>query len=510
MRPTETGHSEAYQALSTRYQQLVLLNLISLEFLSDKPFVQALDDSCNVILGLTGARFVSVHFTDPFGQPFCAHAHGDNKFKGREISERRDATVIEALRRRELVQDSWASQAWLAAPLIREAKSDEDGALALGFASQPPEAPDREKLLLEIGRLLHRARLAQLDKQRRRVMAAVAEQSPDAIFITDLESRIVGCNPRARELFDLGTASLQGKPLNALAPESEAKVFTALTQACDVSRGFETVGKRPNGTLVPLEATATVLRDESGAPFGVVQSFRDITKRKEMERLKSEFVTLVSHELRTPLAAIEGFTQMLLEYNDEEMAPEKRREHLQIMLAESQRLGRLVTNFLDLSKMEAGGATPQRSKVDLTALAARIQALFQDHPSKAAFNLQLAEDARAAWADEEQLYRALVNLCSNAFKYSPPAGIVTLAGRRTAGGLELSVADQGPGIGPEVKRRLFERFFRGEDKISRQTEGTGLGLAITKGIVEAHGGGIEVESAVGKGSRFVISLPQRS
>jgi signal transduction histidine kinase len=236
---------------------------------------------------------------------------------------------------------------------------------------------------------------------------------------------------------------------------------------------------------------------------------RDLERRRQLEKMKSELVALTSHELRTPLAAIQGFAELLIEMGDE-IPSEKRREQLTVILNESKRLGRLVTNYLDLAKLEAGGSPPERGELDLAALTERLRALFKDHPSKAVLKVELAPDARVAWADEDQLYRALVNLCGNALRYSPPQGVVTIASRRVARAVELSVSDHGPGMPENVRARLFEPFYRGEDALARTTLGTGLGLAITKAIVEAHGGRIAVESKPGRGARFFFTIPDQA
>lgn len=235
----------------------------------------------------------------------------------------------------------------------------------------------------------------------------------------------------------------------------------------------------------------------------------DIERRRQLEKMKSELVALTSHELRTPLAAIQGFAELLIEMGDE-IPAEKRRDQLTIILNEAKRLGRLVTNYLDLAKLEAGGSPPERKPLELEPLIERLRALFHEHPSKARLTVDLANDARTVWADEDQLYRALMNLCGNALRYSPAGGEVSVSARRAGRSVELSVADHGPGMKPAVRARLFEPFYRGEDALSRKTLGTGLGLAITKAIVEAHGGRIGVDSEPGRGARFHFTIPDQA
>lgn len=236
---------------------------------------------------------------------------------------------------------------------------------------------------------------------------------------------------------------------------------------------------------------------------------RDSERRRQLEKMKSEMLALTSHELRTPLSAIMGFTELLIEAGDEFPA-EKRAEQLRIVLAESKRLARLVNDYLDLSNLEAGGVPLDRKKIYLAAVFGRLAALFHGDPSKALLRADLAPDAAEAWADEEQLYRALVNLCGNALRYSKPGGAVTVSSRRAGGAVEVSVSDQGPGLSSEARERLFQPFARGDDAVALSTRGTGLGLAITKAIVDAHGGAIRAEDAPGGGARFTFTLPERA
>ena len=133
---------------------------------------------------------------------------------------------------------------------------------------------------------------------------------------------------------------------------------------------------------------------------------------------------------------------------------------------------------------------------------------FKEHPSKARFHFDIKPGAETIHGDEEQLYRLFVKLAGNALKYTPAGGTVTLAAELKGHDIELSVADQGPGVSKEDQERLFEKFFRAKDQITRNTPGTGLGLAICKGIVEAHAGAIRIESEPGHGARFIARLPK--
>lgn len=498
--------------LAARFQRLSLLNRMSLELFSDKPFSRALAEACHVLLGLTGARAVAVHFRDELGGDKAAYRHAEGSLSGPQARADEEEAVRRACADRTLV----ASGAWTAVPLLRLGPQAASvlGALALGYARPLEPDPDRDQTLVSAARLLRDARVIQLALQSSRVYAEVFDQAPDAVILADLEGRVLSWNAAARELFGWTAAEAVGRHASFLVPEAERP--HARTQAAEArAKGrttFEGERLRKDGSRVIVEGALTLLRDEEGLPFAYVGAFRDITKRKEVERIKTEFVALVSHELRTPLTAIRGFAETIFDFWDE-ITPEQRRKYLQIMLDESKRLSDMVTDFLDVTKLESGVVEMVVTEVDLEAAARRAADLFKTHPNKPAFEVRVAPQARRIWGDEEQLYRLLVNLCGNAVKYTPPGGTVTIAAESVAesapdGRVRLSVADQGPGIAPQDLPRLFDKFFRASDQVARKTPGTGLGLTICKGIVESHRGRLWVESEPGKGARFIAELPR--
>ena len=240
-------------------------------------------------------------------------------------------------------------------------------------------------------------------------------------------------------------------------------------------------------------------------PEEVVAIVRDITERKEVDRLKDEFISTVSHELRTPLTSLRGFTELLL---TRDFSLDKRREILSIMQRETTRLTDLINNFLDLRRIESGQQNDQMVDVDLAAVLRASVALFSNTAGPHIFQVQVPEQLSSVRADADRLHQVLINLLSNAVKFSPQGGTITAGIRLDEEEIVVWVADQGIGIAPEELPKVFFRFFRVDNRDIRKIGGTGLGLALVKEIVTAHKGRVWVESTLGQGSTFFFTLPR--
>ena len=372
-----------------------------------------------------------------------------------------------------------------------------------------PEAEIRE-LLAEVAVLLRNAFSAQRHLREQRLLAAVTEQSADPVILTDLQGRVNAWSRGAETLFGWTVQEALGKKIRELhVPEDQSEAVARLDgEALEkgVARSEDSVAVAKDGRRIPVAATVTLVRDGEGGAFGMVRILRDMTRAKELERLKSEFVTLVTHELRTPMTSIWGFAETLQEYGAQIPAEDSKR-YLGIIVREAKRLSRLVTDFLDASKLESGYIALKPKPADFKALAQRVASVFEGQRADVTFALDIADGLPPAQIDEDQIERVLVNLCGNAVKYSPKGGTITLGARPVDGKIEVSVHDQGPGMAAETRSRLFQKFYRANDAVAAKTPGTGLGLYIAKTIVEAHGGSIRVESEPGQGTRMVFDLP---
>lgn len=510
--PAATTPPSSGELMAVRYQRLVLLNRMSVALFGDKPFAEGLTEACHAAMALMGAQSVAVHFTDERGLPSLAHRHGDKRLSDDAARRAEEELLALAFGEKKIVTSASGGRSWEAAPLLRLTADAAllTGGVVFGRVNAEPLDAEREGGLVEIARHLRNARLIQQTLQARKIAAAIVDQSSEAIFVTDLEQKILTWNSGAFELFQWRLDEVLGRHGAFLVPPERAgEIARVIDEVLAQGRknSVETERLRKDGSPVPVEGSFTLLKDDSDVPFAIVRSYRDITKRKQVERMKAEFTALVSHELRTPLTAIRGFAETLRDFGDE-LEPEKRRHYLQIILDESTRLSHMVGDFLDIARIEGGGIEMEVAEVRTAALFERIERLFKEHPSRPVFKLAVGPGAESLRGDEEQLYRLLVNLGGNALKYTPVDGTVTLKAEAAGPDVELSVEDQGPGVSKADQARLFEKFYRAGDAVTRKTPGTGLGLAICKGIVEAHAGTIRIESEPGRGARFIARLPK--
>jgi PAS domain S-box-containing protein len=243
------------------------------------------------------------------------------------------------------------------------------------------------------------------------------------------------------------------------------------------------------GQRLELELHQSQARAEANAALG---------------RAKDEMVSLVSHEMRTPLASIVGFTELL---TTREVTPEQRKEYLSVMLQEGHRLTALINDFLDLRRIEGGHMTMSFAPADIGALIKRVVDVF-GKSGGSAITTKLGADLPLVRADTDSIFRVVANLLSNARKYSPEGGPISISATSVDGMVEISVKDEGLGIPSDALSHLFQKFYRIDTADRRAIRGTGLGLAISKNIVEAHGGTIGARSAgPGHGSVFYFTLP---
>ncbi len=239
--------------------------------------------------------------------------------------------------------------------------------------------------------------------------------------------------------------------------------------------------------------------------IGSIFVHRDITREYEVDEMKNEFVSTVSHELRTPLSSVLGFTELMI---SKDLKPEKQKRYLKTIHKEASRLTVLINDFLDIQRMESGKQTYEKAAINLKPIVSEVLESYMENYKTHTFIIKDDSDHHEILGDDDKVTQLLNNLISNAVKYSPEGGQITLRFEEKHDGmLLLHLEDEGLGIPAEAIPHLFDKFYRVDNSDRRQIGGTGLGLAISKEIAMAHGGDLSVTSSLGEGSTFTTSFP---
>ena len=332
----------------------------------------------------------------------------------------------------------------------------------------------------------------------------------DGLLVVDARSRIMLMNQPFEKLFELRDVAV-GVPLIEAVRHATLDELIAETLGTGEAMRSElsVTDSRTHGER-HVEVSAVPIKKADDEMSGAVVLFHDITELKQLDQIRREFVANVSHELRTPLSILRGYIEVLLD--EPETPSEELARILSIMERHSKRLQRLVDDLLTLAQLESSRATLELSDVRVDEL---FNNLIRDWKEKlASKNLKVIVDlppkALTLRADGTRLEEVLYNLLDNAVKFSRENGQIHLRATSRGSDMVLSVADSGLGIGKEHLPRIFERFYRADKARSRELGGTGLGLAIVKHIAQLHGGRVEAESELGRGTTIRVVLPLRS
>jgi len=272
---------------------------------------------------------------------------------------------------------------------------------------------------------------------------------------------------------------------------------------------FETLHRRKDGTDVPVDVHLQLVRERADGPGLFIAIARDITERKRIDRMKSEFVSTVSHELRTPLTSIRGSLGLLAGGVAGEM-PDAARSLLEIATNNSERLSRLINDILDIEKIEAGQMKFDMSVFDVMPLVEKSLEMNRGLAEQYNVHFVLTETVpdSQVYADAERLLQVLANFLSNAAKFSPPGDVATVSVKALGHRVRVGVRDHGPGIPLEFRSRIFQKFSQADASDTRQKGGTGLGLSISKAIIERLGGEIGFDAESSDGTLFYFDLPE--
>lgn len=336
----------------------------------------------------------------------------------------------------------------------------------------------------------------------------------EGAITTDEFGKITRINPRALDILGYNAEEMLGEwfPRKIQAVTEDNKIINLIDRP--ITRAFlngntiaqKSFYRRKSGDMVPVSITVSPIL-LNGKPLGAIEVFRDITREEEIDRMKSEFISLASHQLRTPLSAIKTYSHMLLDGYMGSIAPPQKKA-LRTIIGASNRMNELISTLLNITRMESGTikVSPKYVRVDALAqeVAQEVSLLAADRSISIA--TRAGTGSMGVRTDPLLFKEVLINLATNAIKYTPENGNVLIRVQRRGGYIVTSVTDSGWGIPLASQKQIFSKFFRAQNIVKRETTGTGLGLYLVKGLVDALEGKITFKSEEGKGTTFTVSL----
>jgi PAS domain S-box-containing protein len=340
----------------------------------------------------------------------------------------------------------------------------------------------------------------------------ILQSVADGIITLDADGRIISVNKAFERMTGVTAEAAVGMPICDVFRFSEqnadfrfalAECFDAALQGSGVSR--ETSLTSIFGGRKAVSIGAAPVRDSAGKVTGVVNLLRDVSKEKEIDRMKTEIIRSVSHEFRTPLSAIVGMTEMIIDGDIDEQQSKK---YLSTILSEGIRLSNMVSDLLSIARIESGKEILRLAEIDVPHLLSEISRSFSSLAEKKGATITYDGDGVSRLVgDEEKIKRLLTNLIDNSLMFSDEGCSILVRVRDSQEGVEITIEDNGWGIAAEDMDHLTERFYRG--KHGQRIKGTGLGLSLCQEIVRMHGGSMDIKSTAGAGTQVVLTLPRR-
>ena len=359
--------------------------------------------------------------------------------------------------------------------------------------------------------ILTRQRQAALTTVRRdENLLAILQSFTDGFVVTDWQTNIVLFNEKAASLFDLTREKALGHPISVSIKSDELLSFFMRAIKSDISLAPLMVGEEPIVKVgeKALRVHVDPVKNETGTVIGAAGLFHDVTTVSAMDKLKSDFLSMVSHELKSPLSSLLMQISVVLDGLAGDLTA-KQSDLLAKAKEKTKGMITLVNDILDYRRIQEGKSIQKIESLDLAEILKRTIELMHLSAEEKGLSLtcEIAEELPSFSGDRGGMEAIFVNLISNAIKYTPRGGNVDLTLHKAGKDIRFKVVDNGMGIPPEDIDRIFDKFYRIKIEQTRSISGSGLGLSIVKGIVDAHSSAIHVESEVGKGTTFVVSLP---
>jgi PAS domain S-box-containing protein len=368
---------------------------------------------------------------------------------------------------------------------------------------------------------VHNARLYERAERERERFEAILEYTADGVMILTPTLQIESFNRALSKITGWSAEQAVGRDHDAIIAwhcrEPGIDLKEAVAGGWPVRRSADAPVntlyvegdiQRPDGTTISAGITYAPLIDSSGRLVNVIANVRDITHFRKAQEMTSTFISVISHELKTPVSLIKGYASTLRR-KDAAWSPETVQTSLEVIEEEADRLTNLIDNLLQVSRLQAGiFEVDMGGHVALDRLAARVAQDFRTQTAKHQIVVDFPDGFPAVPGDEVKLRHVLDNLVNNAIKYAPDGGEVRISGEICPDELRVSVKDQGMGLPQDELERVFSRFYRVDDALTRKTQGTGLGLYLADAIIKAHGGRIWAEGKPGEGAVFTFALPR--
>ncbi|GAB1420810.1 ATP-binding protein [Anaerolineales bacterium] len=362
---------------------------------------------------------------------------------------------------------------------------------------------------------VNNAQLYEKMNQERQRLAAILEHSGDGVMILNPDLSIIRVNRAFEWITGWHQTDVIGLSLTDVitwAKRDGRDLVESLHEGWpnqdDATLYVEGDLIRHDGVVSGVGITYAALFSDSGTMQTIIANLRDVTHFRKAQQMQNIFISTVSHELRTPVALIKGYTSTLRR-DDVEWSKEVIGESLRVVEEEADRLTGLIDDLLTASKFQAQNQLKLTlsDAVDLAEIAREVAARFQSQTSNHLIELSFPDDFPSLTCDRTRIRQVLDNFMTNAIKYSPSGGVITLGGRFNLYNLTIFVRDEGVGLSEKDQAKVFDRFFRVDDDLSRKTQGTGLGLYLSKAIIEAHHGTIHVKSQPDHGATFYFTIP---